>query len=336
MMSERTLTGKLILELLDEFPNAYSNTIAGVAFNRHPEVFNSKEHARGVVRYYRDAMGREARKHDGERRPREFDSSLWNPFDFPESDAEDFPPYDIPSGNNRVLILSDLHIPFHDIPALSLAVDEGVKRNVNAVLINGDLFDFHRGSRFLQDPRLKDMSAELDIGAEFLSKLHKALNCPIYLKLGNHDERWENYMKVRAPELLKTPEFQLNNLLNGRVDFTLNTIYRQVIYLGKLAVVHGHEYGGFGINNIAGPARGLFLKAKKSALMGHSHRESSFTTKNIEGSMITCWSTGCLCGLWPEYAQLNEWVHGFAIVEFDKEGWYSVDNYRINKGRLLK
>jgi hypothetical protein len=52
--------------------------------------------------------------------------------------------------------------------------------------------------------------------------------------------------------------------------------------------------------------------------------------------MITCWSIGCLCGLHPEYAPLNKWVHGFAIVHGESEdGYFEVENKRIVEGRIV-
>ena len=323
-----------ILKLIDEFPNAYSKTLAKIANERDPKLFPTIEMARSVIRYYRGANGSQRRKHA--QRIRKFDPELWNPYGFPETDADDYPPFKIPVGNSPTLVLPDVHVPFHDIQALTVAISEAIKRGVKSVLLNGDFFDFHGGSRFIKDPRLRDMSAELDVGAEVIKTIHTALDCPIYFKKGNHDERWENYLKVHAPQLINTPEFELNNLLNSRLDFTVETIHRQVVHTGLLPIIHGHEYGGYGGGNPASPAKWLFNKSKKSAMTAHTHRESSHTTNDIKGDIITTWSTGCLCGLWPEWAQLNEWVHGFTIIEFDGEGLFDVYNYRIHNGKLYR
>ena len=334
-MNEQTEKGKFIVKLLDDFPNAYSRVLARIAHEREPKLFPSYESARSLIRYYRDAIGEGSRKKVSEhKRPRVFSPELWNPYGLPETDADDYPPFHIK--NKRVLVLPDLHVPYHDIRAITVALKEGEKREINAVLLNGDFFDFHGGSRFTRDPRLRDMGREIDAGAELIRKIYDIFKCPIYFKKGNHDERWENYLKVHAPPVINTPEFELNNLLNSRLDFHLQTIHRQVIYAGKLAIIHGHEYGGYGGGMAASPAKWLFMKTKKSAMKSHSHRESSFTTKNIEGGIITTWSTGCLCGLWPEYAQLNEWVHGFSVVDFDDEGQFNVNNFRIHNGKLYR
>jgi len=44
---------------------------------------------------------------------------------------------------------------------------------------------------------------------------------------------------------------------------------------------------------------------------------------------VVRWSTGCLCDMHPRYQPLNEWNHGFTIVETDNRGNYQVNNYKI-------
>lgn len=67
-MREPTLLGKAILDLLDKFPEKTSSKIADIAYRTHPDLFNSSESARTIVRYYRNAKGNEARSFKGERR----------------------------------------------------------------------------------------------------------------------------------------------------------------------------------------------------------------------------------------------------------------------------
>jgi len=41
-----------------------------------------------------------------------------------------------------------------------------------------------------------------------------------------------------------------------------------------------------------------------------------------------------LCGLTPEYARINRWNHGFAIIENNGDS-YKVNNYMIYDGKVL-
>jgi len=53
------------------------------------------------------------------------------------------------TGERRVLILSDIHVPFHDVQAIEAAVEWGRReKGVTDVLINGDLCDFYQLSNF--------------------------------------------------------------------------------------------------------------------------------------------------------------------------------------------
>jgi len=84
------------------------------------------------------------------------------------------------------------------------------------------------------------------------------------------------------------------------------------------------------------PARGLFLRAKASILAGHNHQTSAHHENDINGSQTACFSTGCLCDLQPDYRPFafTKWNHGAAIVELNKEGNFSVDNFRIIEGKV--
>jgi hypothetical protein len=52
------------------------------------------------------------------------------------------------------------------------------------------------------------------------------------------------------------------------------------------------------------------------------------------GRETTCWSTGCLCDLRPEYARINKFNHGFASVQVYGDGQFDVHNFRIANGRV--
>jgi hypothetical protein len=43
---------------------------------------------------------------------------------------------------------------------------------------------------------------------------------------------------------------------------------------------------------------------------------------------------GCLCDLSPDYAIVNRWNHGFAIVDIDEDGSFEVHNHKIIDGRV--
>jgi hypothetical protein len=104
---------------------------------------------------------------------------------------------------------------------------------------------------------------------------------------------------------------------------------------GKLPIFHGHELGK-GISSPVNASRGVFTRMISTALVGHHHRTSSHTEPNWKHEEIVCWSTGCLCNLNAEYAVINKWNAGFAVVEVDGSGQFQVDNLRLNTDYVVR
>ena len=102
------------------------------------------------------------------------------------------------------------------------------------------------------------------------------------------------------------------------------------ISAGKLRIVHGHEIGGSGVN----VARSKLLKAKTNVLFGHHHRTQEHSQTDMDGNGTGSWAVGCLCQRTPEWARINEWNLGYARVEFEPSGEFTVDNHRIIHGRI--
>lgn len=318
---------KIIIEYLEKFSNASTNEIARVILKDYPLDFKNFETVRGAVRYHR---GEHVSKKTSEFQRDEVTKKnfMKKSFDLPESDYKEIEPFIIPKGQNNILILSDIHIPYQDNKALELALQYGLDNNVNCVYLNGDTIDMYQASRFIKDRRLRDLSGELEMTRSFLKTLQEQFKCPIYFKIGNHEKRWEDYLRLKAPELLGVDDFKLEQILRFR-EFGVTLIKdKQIGYAGKLPILHGHEWFG-GFAPPVNPARGLYLKAKESCLIGHHHRTSEHTEKSLSGEVTTTWSTGCLCGLEAEYAPYNNYNHGFAHCKFDKDGNYILKNIRI-------
>ena len=127
-------------------------------------------------------------------------------------------------------------------------------------------------------------------------------------------------------------EFELENIIKSRVNGIQMINGKQIMQAGGLNILHGHEFGQsvFSPVNIA---RGLYMKGKVSAIQGHNHRTSSHTEKNMNQKIVTTWSLGCLCELTPEYLPINQWNHGFAMVDLDG-GEFHVRNMSIYKGKV--
>ena len=257
-----------------------------------------------------------------------------NTFDLPPSQESNYQPYKLPINHNDILLLSDIHVPYHNIPALTLALKYGLENGVNTILLNGDIIDFYAISRFEKDPRKRNFGHEVLMTRQFLTTLRQLFpNAAIYYKCGNHDVRYDHYIMRNAPDLLGMNEFSFESLM--KLD-ELNITFipdKQIIRAGNLTILHGHELGQsvFSPVNIA---RGLFLRAKDNALCGHHHQASEHSEPNINGKLTTCWSVACLCELHPDYMPINKHHHGFAHVKVMDTGEFEVSNYRIVNGKI--
>lgn len=308
-------------------------TLARTAYAKMPEGWRNLESCRGTFRRILGVKGKEAREETPDKslfrepRPAGFVGII------PEPVVEsDWTAFEIP-GPFKALVLSDVHIPFHDVQALELALQTGLDRRVDVVLLNGDICDHYALSRWETNPKLRKFPEEVKAAKQFLGGLRQLFpDARIVFKQGNHEERFERYLRLKAQELLGLDEFEWESVFGLR-DHGIELVKdKRPVRLGQLNVIHGHEYV-FNISNPVNPARGMYLRAKNHVLGGHFHQSSQHSEKSLEQKVISAWSTGCLCGLHPEYRPLNPWNHGFACVEVEANGAFHVDNLRIVEGK---
>lgn len=320
----------LAREYREKYGDIPTHQLARIMYKENPEVFKNKEDARAVLRYIEGKRGNANTTVKDSKFFKEGSRPV-NPYKLPESEEAKYEPYVIKA--RKLAVLSDIHVPYHSIQALTAALDKISDEKPDAILLNGDTIDFYGLSRFMKDPRKRSVAHELQACNEFLDVLGQ-FGAKIIFKLGNHDERYEHYLMHKAPELLGIPEFKLENLLKAGERKMDVVGEKRVIKANKLNIIHGHEYPSvFSPVNIA---RGLYMKGKVSAMQGHNHQSSTHVETDMNGDLVTTWSLGCLCELNPAYMPLNKWNHGFAIVDLSENGKeFHVRNFRIHKGKIL-
>jgi predicted phosphodiesterase len=308
---------EIIREYLIRFPDHADLTMARKIYADHPLVWKSVETVRTGIR---GIKGKNKTKTEYK------DKSLfvkpafnYNPYKLPDTEEKIRVPYILPKADNNILLISDLHIPYHNISAITAALKYGQEAKVNTIIINGDLIDFYQMSRFERDPRKRSAKFEFDSTKAFLVVLRNTFkNAQIYWVKGNHDVRYEHWLMAKAPEVFDDPYYRLGDLKAGK----LNIHHGHLFFRGFMAPVNS--------------ARGLFMKAKESTICGHVHKISEHTETNLSGELTTCWSTGCLCELSPDYSPFaNNYAHGFAHIKVDSDRNYSVKNFRIINGKIL-
>ena len=333
MPAQNPLGRSLILDALDRFPDTPSLTLARKLYKENPELWNNLEAVRTTIRTYRGANGSDTSKRIKHKSHFRAHQKAHDPTKLPLSEERKYVPYELEG--MRIGVLSDIHIPYHSLAALKIALAHLKKANPDTILLNGDTIDFYQLSRFEKDPRERSASDEIKAVSQFLDYLRENFPKSLLIwKDGNHDERYQAYLRVKAPELLDIPEFRFQNLMKFGEKGVEYITDKRIVNAGKLTILHGHEFRQ-AILAPVNAARGFFLKAKDSTLTGHLHSSSEHTEPTVRGKMITCFSSGCLCELHPAYMPMNRWNHGFAIVRMGQGGDFEVENRRIHHGKLL-
>lgn len=215
--------------------------------------------------------------------------------------------------DKTIFVASDIHFPFQDNYAVSTFLESCFINQPEIIVLNGDLMDFYKLSRFSKDPKGRDPEEEIDMCRDFLKALRD--RCPkaeIYYTIGNHETRLTKYILDNAPyivglvenvfDLLKVSEFSVIGCSSLLVNDT---------FMFK----HGTRLG-----NKSGLSAMKELEAHYlSGATGHTHRLAKFTTRK-SGKRFVWFETGCLCTLDPEYMVQPDWQQGYASITFDNKG----------------
>lgn len=317
---------KAIRETLERFPDLGNRTIARIVLHNYGDLYeNDIEKIRAVVRYYRGAIGNKSRTLGKK--------EYVKPPVMPATWRQKRTPYYLSPG--LWAIFPDVHVPFHEPAAVESAVAYAKKNKVNGVFFPGDLQDCAAVS-YWTTGRKRDFDREIEATIDFLDFIKYEFPKQKKVVLpGNHEYRLPRYYQTRAPELMGIPLAAMDKVLDFEARGFEYLEYNQLVYAGKLPILHGHEVRR--ITSAVNPARGLFLKIRMWGMCGHCHKTSENSEKDLQGTLLTTWSVGCLCDLSPDYdPYTNGWNWGFALVNVEKDGHFEVENKRIlSSGKVV-
>jgi len=323
-----TPNGDIVKEYLRKFPTVSSRKLAETIYAAIPGAFTDMESVRRMIRYYRGVHGVANRK-------RLSPDAYIPKINVPATDGETYTPFVLTEDDYPIIAGGDVHIPYHDQDALELFIERAVAIKAKTLIMAGDWLDCYQLSRWEKDPRNRSIKGEIEIFNNVLDTMQKALpHTNIIYKIGNHEERYDRYLMLNAPALYDLPSIRLPAVLGLDKRGIECVDDKRIIKAGKLHILHGHEYV-YSISNPVNPARGLFNKAKKAAVVFHHHQTSEHTEPAIDGSIITCWSAGCLCDLHPKYNPLNKWNLGFIEITINDDGFYSIQNRKIINYQII-
>lgn len=233
----------------------------------------------------------------------------------------------------RVVILSDIQIPFEDPAAVEQALRVMDSVRPDLVVLNGDIVDCYQLSSFDKNPRhRKDITAEGHSRTRVLLEAIAHVPHKVWLG-GNHEDRfrrlvWQEFERngklgAVANELLAAMGGSEDRLANspdawfaalyGAADHgVVYYPYGHRLYLAEdnLVVTHG-KY----VSRHSGQSAKRTLEwLGRSCIVGHTHRMGNHLVTQ-DGVMYGAWENGCLCQLEPEYDDTPNWQQGFSVVK---------------------
>ena len=126
-----------------------SRTLAKSVLSANPKLFgdyNEKniDKVRSVIRVIRYSCGENKKTPDNKLFIERFHGYL-------EPDLNDYSPFVIPDTITKLGIINDIHIPFHNKENLNAALEFLKQKEINGLLLNGDIIDCYKASVFLKE-----------------------------------------------------------------------------------------------------------------------------------------------------------------------------------------
>lgn len=240
------------------------------------------------------------------------------------------------------LQLYDIHFPNESKENIAIAIDYAKSNfKIDNLVLGGDAADFHRISRWKKDPNsCMPFDEEIEYTRNGVAAISSAFpDAKRYFIKGNHEMRLETFLWNNAPELVNLKGMTVQEQLGlDEAGYTwidnlkMKEQTGQFFSIGKLTMLHGHELG---ICPSVNPARQYFLRSFDNVMVGHVHKVDNHIANTISGKVLGAYVVGTLSNMHPEYRPQNDWVAGFAITEFDADGYFKVNNYKIINGRVL-
>ena len=220
----------------------------------------------------------------------------------------------------RIVVISDLQVPFHDKKAVKNISAFIRKYKPDDVLCVGDEIDFQTISRWSsgRDEWSGSIGRDRDTAQQVLFELGVT-----HIVRSNHTDRLYNSLSKRLPGLIGLPELEYENFM-GFKQLEI-AFHRKPYEISKdWIMVHGDEQS---INQNAGlTALGAARRHGKSVVCGHTHRLGVSGFSEASGGVLGRVLRGLEVGHMMDEKQAFytkgtfNWQKGFGILYVDKKG----------------
>jgi len=175
----------------------------------------------------------------------------------------------------RIVIISDIQIPYHHIPAMNALLGFIRKIKPDALACVGDEADLPMVSRWDDGTRgeySNRIQKDLDMTRTVLGAFRSALgdDKPFHLVRSNHTDRLERYIERKAPAIASLRGLTYPELV-GLKELGITWHPKMAEIAPGVLLAHGDEGN---ISKVAGMTALKLMEATgKSVVCGHSHRQ---------------------------------------------------------------
>lgn len=264
----------------------------------------------------------------------------------------------IPKKAERILVISDLHIPF-ELQGVDQLVSN-MSNDFDTLIVNGDLLDTYSMSTFSKEADIP-LYSEVQRGLEYLSKWVKLYDKVIFNK-GNHEMRIENYIgkndKINRLQFMTefdvlsfmvrelqvhsmyehydNPEEQIKEMINmtEKIIYTHSTALKY----GDAVIAHPTSFSSVPSRTITLAVDHYYSRIKdlRAVIIGHTHHVAKIVRNGVLGI-----ESGCLCGTLPYELKgninLTKPTNGFVVLaQYDKVTDVNSTNYFVLDDHVLR
>lgn len=232
----------------------------------------------------------------------------------------------------KLLIVPDLHAPFHDEEAYSLMLRAASLFRPEIIVVLGDFADFYSVSSHDKSPSRKLLlEEELQTVGNCLDRLDQlGAERKVFCE-GNHEWRLERYLSQKAPELFGLVSFADLLKLDSRGWQVV--AYKHYAKIGKLHVTH--DVGQTGAYTVH---RTMHMM-QANIVVGHAHRMQYMVSRSLLGDAHVAMCPGWLGDFreisYMHAARLKDWSHGFAVGWLEANGNVHLQPVPIVKGACV-
>ena len=245
---------------------------------------------------------------------------------------------------NKVLVLSDLHIPFHRNDLFEIV--EKHKNEIKAIICPGDVLDMFEISKYPsvdQFPVEQELISAIDVFTKIRNIVGNEVD--IILCYGNHDARWRKYIanmhqkklyKFINPNVLEMLKSGFTLYENGEErhyegikDLTIvNSWYVNINH--ELICCHPNNFSTTEIKNAKNAIEHFISCGEKFNVVAVAHNHHQGEVPKYLGKYAI--ETGCMCQEF-DYSNGNTKArpqdYGYALFSFDENGKISKNESRV-------